>query len=123
MLEGALGCSRSHGTPGRVPDETDASAPLDPPDANRSRADARDAHDAGGPERADAGEDAAAARDAAVADDAGDLRLCEPGWPTTKGQWTLEAAGRTWLCSGPGGLAGEPDPDPEALGCCLIGEE
>ncbi|MBZ0116381.1 MAG: hypothetical protein IT378_13070 [Sandaracinaceae bacterium] len=88
------GCSRSHGH-----EDTDASTPrdagIDPIDATPI-----------------------APADAAVPPaDAGDPRLCEPGWPTTKGQWTVDVDGQLWLCEG------EMTDPPDLSGCCLAVRE
>ncbi len=86
------GCTISHAV-----EELDA-GPDDPPDGGESDA----GSDAGLP-------DAALGFDAAIPDagwDAGDVRFCEPGWPTTRGMvcgglddGTVECC-RLWLDDG-----------------------
>lgn len=114
MLHG-IGCAKS-----TTRDEPDAGA--------EDMVDAHMAHmvDAGAPVVMDAGDvrvDAfvPAAPDAG-APDASDPRFCEPGWPTTKGQWMAEIDGELWGCEGHGGGAA----DAAAIDlseCCRIREE
>lgn len=115
MLHGTLGgCARSN-----TREEPDA--------------DTEDMVDAGAPVATDAGEvmmaDAhvPAASDAGAPDagapDAGDPRFCEPGWPTTKGQWTAEVDGELWGCEGPGHWTGEDAGPIDVSECCRVREE
>lgn len=115
MLEGAAGCSRSH------EGATDAAQPIDggpePRDASTIDIDrdaprpARDAAaDAFTP--ADAGLDAPAPIDATV--DGSDPRLCEAGWPTTKGVFTVEVDGLSWTCHA------RNDRENPDLSCCVV---
>jgi hypothetical protein len=90
-LEG-LGCSASHadrGSPPRDDDWIGTGPPVDTRAGAAARhvieavaSDARpDSAPDAGPE---AGPDAESGADADIGWDAGDVRLCEPGWPTTK---------------------------------------
>jgi hypothetical protein len=70
----------------------------------------------------------AAATDAGATDagapDASDPRFCEPGWPTTKGQWTVEVDGELWGCDWTGHRTDGTDAGPvDVSECCRIREE
>lgn len=117
------GCTSSHDpTPEpSSPPADDGGGPRPPADAGRADAGSRRAEDAGTPVSPDTGIPARS--------DAGvlpweDLRLCEPGWPTTKGFvcHTLEdplivVCCRDWVGSD-GGLWGVEDP--ESSDCCAM---
>ena len=51
--------------------------------------------------------------------DAPDVRYCEPGWPTTKGQFRYDLDGVAYSCSHPI----EPDTLPDLSMCCVIRPE
>ena len=63
------------------------------------------------------------ASDAAATPDAGsdapDVRYCEPGWPTTKGQFRYDLEGVAYSCAHPS----EPGAMPDLSMCCVIRPE
>ena len=51
--------------------------------------------------------------------DAPDVRTCEPGWPTTKGQFRVDLDGVAYSCAHPV----EPGVPPDLTMCCVIRPE
>ena len=102
------GCAVSHrvDTPDASAPAADASAPID----------AAAPVDAAAPIDAAAPVDAAEPIDAATPVDAGDPRFCEPGWPTTKAQRTIEIEGTTYVCS----WLDESDGGVDVSQCCIL---